>query len=75
MNKKSYAAVVKSGSHHNQLAGKSIFQPFKFVGDYCANIRDEIDEFLGIDRSILDRPGRHGSTGRAPQNARSNIVR
>jgi hypothetical protein len=75
MNKRSYAVVVKSGSRHNQLAGQSVFQWLKFPGDYCANFRDEIDEFLGIDHSILDRPGRHGSTGRVPQNSCSNFVR
>jgi hypothetical protein len=74
-NKKSYTAVVKSGSRHDQLAGQSVFQRLKFPDYYCANFRDEIDEFLGIDHSILDQQGSHGSLRRAPQTARSNFVR
>jgi hypothetical protein len=75
MNKKSYAAVVKSDSRHDQLAGQSVFQRLKFPDYYSANFRDEIDEFLGIDRSILDQPGCHGSSRRAPQTTHSNFVR
>jgi hypothetical protein len=60
-NKQRYANVVKSSSQVRQPAGQSVFQRLQFLGDYCANLRDEIDEFLGIDHSILGQPILHRS--------------
>jgi hypothetical protein len=70
-----YAAVVKSGSQVRQPAGQSIFQRLQFLGDYCANFRDEIDEFLGIDHSILSQSVLHGSAERVLWDTHSNFRR